>query len=436
MINIGRFLESFLFFNAMIKVLMFGWEFPPHNSGGLGTACLGLTKAMISEDVKITFVLPRRVEISENDKFKVKFADESLQSVNVKYVNSYLMPYMTSDDYVNYLKKNKLGLKHGRNLYEEVELYAARVQELIGDEDYDIIHAHDWMSFKAGLEAKRILGKPLVVHIHSTEVDRTGGTNLNDYIYQAEKTGMEQADQVITVSNFTKDLVEKYYGIPGSKIEVVHNGIDLDSYDSAPTEEENSINQFKEAGFKVVLFVGRITIQKGPDYFLLAAKRVLEYNPKVIFVVTGSGDMEYKIINMAAELGIGDKVLFTGFLRGPELQSIYKLADLFVMPSVSEPFGLTALESALSGTPVLVSKQTGVSEVLTHVLTADFWDTEEMASKILAVLNYDSLQMSLKQNGQDQVRAINWKAASEKCVAIYRSLLDKYFHKPGFFSNP
>ena len=418
---------------------MFGWEFPPNNSGGLGTACLGLTKAMSEEDIKLTFVLPRRMPVtSENEHFEVKFADSqqvSLDNVEIKVVDSIIEPYMTTEQYLQLIRSKKYKdlslLARGRNLYEEVELYTMRAAELVKNGEYDIIHAHDWMSFKAGMAAKQILDKPLIVHVHSTEIDRTGGNGQDDYIFEIEKQGMEQADLVITVSAHTKEIVEKYYGIDSKKVQVVHNGIDLDDY-SPPAQlpdEDNELVGFKAQGFKIVLFVGRITIQKGPDYFIYAAKKVLEYYPNAIFVVTGSGDMEHRMINLAAELGISDRVLFTGFLRGAELQKIYNLADLFVMPSVSEPFGLTALESVVNGTPVLVSKQTGVSEVLTHVLTADFWDTDEMASKILAVLNYDSLSITLLENGQAQARSINWKSAAQKCVSIYKNILDRYFYK-------
>lgn len=412
---------------------MFGWEFPPHNSGGLGTACLGLTKAMSKQDVKLTFILPRKFDILQHEKFNVRFADQiykEITDVEIKFVNSIIEPYLTTDEYLTFLKKHKLvGVGYGRNLYEEVALYTLKTKELVENGDFDIIHAHDWMSFKAGIEAKRLLNKPLIVHVHSTEIDRTGGNSGNSYIYDIEKEGMEQADLVITVSQWTKDMVIKHYGISPDKIRVVHNGIDLEDYDPINTEQESQVSELKEAGYKIVLFVGRITIQKGPDYFIHAAKQVLEYYPKAIFVVTGSGDMEKHLISLAAELGIGDKVLFTGFLRGKELQKMYQMADLFIMPSVSEPFGLTALESVVGGTPVLVSKQTGVSEVLTHVLTADFWDTEEMAHKILAVLNYDSLKLTLLENGKEQTKHINWHKASEKCISIYKSVLDNYFGK-------
>ncbi len=236
---------------------------------------------------------------------------------------------------------------------------------------------------------------------------------------------MEKADKVIAVSGFTKDIIIKKYGIDPSKIEVVYNGIDLENYLQAP--DDATLKSLKDLGNKIVLFVGRLTMQKGPDYFLKAAKKVLNYNKKIIFVVAGSGDMEHQIIAEAAGLGISDKVLFAGFLRGEELNRIYKLADLFVMPSVSEPFGITALESIVNGTPVLVSKQSGVKEAVSHMLTVDFWDTDEMANKILAVLNYDSLSLSMKQNSFEQVKSVNWGASAQKCVDVYKKVLDQFF---------
>lgn len=404
---------------------MLGWEFPPHNSGGLGTACLGLTQALASQDVDLTFVLPRKIEVKD-PKVKFLFADDERFKVKLKFIDSPIRPYVTSSEYEseNSLNKNSI---YGRNLLEEVERYSQEVGRIAKDEDFDIIHAHDWMAFKAGLLAKKMSGKPLIVHIHSTEIDRTGGlNNINQEIFAIEKEAMEQADQVIAVSKLTKKMIVDFYRIPSGKIEVVHNGINIDDY-SGYFEETVFVHQLKEQGNKVVLFVGRLTIQKGVDYFLKAAKRVLEFYPKAIFVIVGSGDMERQIIREVAVLGISDKVFFVGFLRGKELIDMYRLADLFVMPSVSEPFGLTALESVVNGTPVLLSKQSGVSEVLRHSLTVDFWDTESMANKILAVLNYGSLQMTLKLNAGEQVKQVNWQATALKCISIYREVLDSYF---------
>lgn len=405
---------------------MFGWEFPPYNSGGLGTACFGLAKALSIHDVEIIFILPKPVDV-KSDKFKIRFAQDKNFKINLKSVDFLLKPYISSKGY----KKKRLALKkgiYGQSLFDEVSRYGINAREVAKKYDFNIIHAHDWMSFKAGIEAKKNSGKPLAVHIHSTEIDRTGGNNVNQEIFEIEKEGMEKADVVIAVSKLTKDILTSSYGIAPEKIHVVHNGIDI--YEYPPIDaDETKVHKLKEAGNKIVLFVGRITLQKGPDYFLKAAKKVLEFYPNVYFVIAGSGDMEHQIINEAARLGISDRVLFAGFLRGEELNRIYRDADLFVMSSVSEPFGITALESVVNGTPVLVSKQSGVKETLAHVLTADFWDTDEMANKILAVLNYDSLQMTLKKNSYDQVKNINWAAAARKCIDIYHSVLNQYFLK-------
>lgn len=407
------------------KVLMFGWEFPPFNSGGLGTACFGLTKALSARDVEIIFVLPKPFDIKPG-KMKICFAKGS-PKVTIKSADYLLIPYKSPKQY----QKDRLldGQNiYGDSLFDEINRYGLNARLIAKEYDFDIIHAHDWMSFPAGIEAKKVSGKPLIVHVHSTEIDRTGGNNINTEIFQVEKTGMEVADAVIAVSNLTKNIIVDNYHIDPAKIHVVHNGIDI--YDYQPIDADSTtIHKLKEAGGKIVLFVGRITIQKGPDYFLKAAKKVLEYNRDVFFIIAGSGDMEHQIIDEVASLGISDRVLFAGFLRGEELSKIYRSADLFVMPSVSEPFGITALESVVNGTPVLVSKQSGVKEVLTHVLTADFWDTDEMANKILAVLNYRSLDLTLKENSSEQVKNLSWQEAARKCVDIYRQILDNYFLK-------
>lgn len=409
-----------------LKVLMFGWEFPPYNSGGLGTACFGLAQALSARNVEIIFILPKPIDV-KSDKFKIRFAESKDSRIKIKSVDYFLKPYMSSKGY----REDRVGIKkgiYGQSLFDEIGRYGINARAVAKEFDFDIIHAHDWMSFKAGIEARRISGKPLVVHVHSTEIDRTGGNNVNQEIFQIEKEGMEKADVVIAVSELTKSLIISSYGIAPGKIHVVHNGINI--YEYPPIDADGaSVSQLQQAGNKIVLFVGRITLQKGPDYFLKAAKRVLEFNKNVYFIIAGSGDMEHFIINEAARLGISDRVLFAGFLRGEELNKIYRLADLFVMPSVSEPFGITALESVVNGTPVLVSKQSGVKETLTHILSANFWDIDEMANKILAVLNYDSLKMTLRNNSMEQVRNVNWQAAAEKCIGVYSHILNQYFQK-------
>jgi glycogen(starch) synthase len=397
---------------------MFGWEFPPHNSGGLGTACYGLTKGLKNYNVSVTFVLPRKVDV-DADFVKVIFGDETDSKHYL--VNSLLQAYSTSDSYELRLSAakddaSKAGLIYGSNLFEEVERYGIIGGKIAAMEDFDIIHAHDWLTFKAAMAAKRVSGKYLIVHVHATEFDRTGGNGVNQYVYEIEKKGMEEADKVIAVSNYTKQKIVEHYGIDPDKIQVVHNAIDFEDYAMTKIHELKRNN-------KVVLFLGRITLQKGPDYFVHAAKRVIEYYPNVIFVIVGSGDMERAIIRKVAELGIADKFVFTGFLRGNDNRAVYQMADLYVMPSVSEPFGLTPLESLMNGTPVLISKQSGVSEVINHCLKSDFWDIDDMANKIVSVLKHDELRRCLRDNGTQEVRKFSWNTPAERCVNIYNELL-------------
>lgn len=401
---------------------MFGWEFPPQNSGGLGTACLGLTKALSEKDVSVTFILPQKLSIPQGKNFKVKFAQDSHSVITIA-VDSIIQPYLSNLQYFQ-LKKGQSD--YGEDLFSEIKRYTSSVQSLIQQEDFDLIHAHDWMSFPAGILAKHLTGKPLIVHVHSTEIDRTGGNSPNQQILQIEKEGMDKADLIIAVSEYEKNIIEQFYHIPPSKIKVVHNGINILDYQLG---QPTAVNKMKQSGYKIILFVGRITLQKGVEYFLLSARKVLNYYPKVLFVITGSGDMERQMITLAAQLQISDKVFFTGFLRGSQLQQIYKMADLFVMPSVSEPFGITALEAVANNAPVLLSKQSGVREVLTHVLTANFWDTDELANKMLAVLNYDTLKLTLQKNSLNQLSSINWNQAASKCISIYKQVLDSYFQR-------
>jgi glycogen synthase len=412
-----------------MKVLMLGWEFPPFNSGGLGTACKGLTKGLSNENVDVTFVLPKAKGEAKSDHVNLIVAnnvyiDSQNDKISFLEVNSLLVPYITSDEYLErYNEINHTEIKHGtmnsdddiygKNLYEEVHRYSQKMELISQLEDFDLIHAHDWMTYPAGIVAKKATGKPLVCHIHATEFDRTGG-NVNQYVYDIEREGFHQADKIIAVSNLTKNKVVEHYGVSPDKIEVVHNAVEFNEH-----EQESCI----KSNDKVVLFLGRITIQKGPEYFLYAAKRVLDMDPNVKFVVAGSGDMEGFMIKEAARLGIGNKMLFTGFLRGKDIDRAYKMADLYVMPSVSEPFGITPLESMRNGTPCLISKNSGVSEVLNHCLKVDFWDIDQMSNKILATLKYGALHKELQSNGYKEVHTFNWDSPARKCVSVYNSVL-------------
>lgn len=392
---------------------MFGWEFPPCNSGGLGVACQGLINALTKQSVKITFVLPKKTDY-QKPPCKIIFADGILK---IKSVDSPLSPYITSKSYRQSLWDNDGGRNiYGLNLFEEVERYGREAGKIALCEDFDIIHAHDWLSAPAGMKAKEISGKPLILHIHATEFDRTGGNKINQKVYEIEKEGMEKADMIIANSNFTKNKIVRHYGIKPEKIKVVYNATDI------PTNEQTGMpesERIKKSGKKIVLFAGRITLQKGPDYFLLAAQKALKHNPDILFIIAGAGDMEAQIIEEAARLDIADKVLFAGFLRGDDLIKAYRTADLYVLPSVSEPFGITPLESLSQGTPVLISKQSGVSEVLSHALKVDFWNTNEMADKILAALKHKELHQSLKENGTREARKLTWSDSARQCIDIY-----------------
>ena len=396
-----------------MKVLMFGWEFPPLSSGGLGTACYGLTKSLSKKGVEITFVLPYSGDI-DADFLKIIPAG----NVKIRNISSFLQPYMSSQEYKKSLGKKPQPKIYGSTLFEEVARYTLAAEKIAEEEDFDIIHCHDWMTFGAGIRAKKKKNKPLVLHVHATEHDRTGGHQVNQHVYDLERHGMHKADKVIAVSNFTKTKIMDHYGLPSEKIRVVHNAVDFSQH---YYDEDFGIKKTD----KIVLFLGRITLQKGPDYFVQAAKKVLGHEKNVKFVIAGSGDMEPFIIEKAAELGIADKVLFAGFLNNDDVERAYKMADIYVMPSVSEPFGITALEAMKYKTPSIVSKQSGVSEVIRHCLKVDFWDVDEMSSKIIALLRYKPLHETLKEDGYFEVKRFSWDTPAEKCIQVYNELISK-----------
>lgn len=394
------------------RVLMFGWEFPPHNSGGLGVACQGIVRALARLGDEITFVLPRRLDVS-TPYAEIVFAESGVRE---RAINSALTPYLTAKEYT------RLGLKgpqmYATGLVEEVLRYAEASRPIALERDYDIIYAHDWLAFPAGLVAKEETKKPLIVHIHSTEYDRCGGPKgFNMNVYEIEKKGMEEADRVIALSEYMKGIIVKYYGIPAGKIDVVHNGIDEDTM-PVGGGGRTQLSSLKNAGNSIVLFLGRITLQKGPDHLLRAAQRVVQHDNTVIFLISGSGDMEQRMMEYSAELGIANNILFTGFLRGAEQHEAYRLADLFVMPSVSEPFGIAALEAMRLGTPVIMSKQSGVSEAVKNALKVDFWDTDELANLILAAVRHQPLRSTLAENGIEEVRSLTWARAGKHINTI------------------
>ncbi|MFH2120181.1 MAG: glycosyltransferase family 4 protein [Pseudomonadota bacterium] len=414
-----------------MRILMFGWEFPPRMSGGLGTACYGITAALAGLGHRITFVLPRDGEagatpfldlvstagIPVSDADRDDGTEKTLRRLALRPVPSLLHPYLDAGRYRTlYLSEGKkfpiTADVYGLDLIAEVIRYGRAGGVLARTSTFDVIHAHDWMTVPAALLARRISGRPLVLHIHSLEYDRSG-ENVNDEIFAIEREGMEKADRIIAVSHRTKRMIAERYAIPEEKISVVYNAV-------SQKEARQAYRTERPRGRKMVLFLGRITFQKGPDYFVEAAAQVLHALPDVTFVMAGAGDMMGRMIERIGALGIGDHFHFTGFLQGEEIERIFSLSDLYVMPSVSEPFGISPLEAMSYDVPVILSRQSGVSEILRHALKVDFWDVREMAAKIIAVLKHPVLADKLAEKAREELRKIRWETAAEKITAIYR----------------
>ena len=428
-----------------VRVLMFGWEFPPYKTGGLGTACYGLTRGLDNMGVGVTFVIPRstgegisgHVKVIGTGDIHVNPSEEAEYYSHVKAlkVNVTLSPYERPEWRSEYLEERhrnehksvagrfagRADLEqelYGRNMFERIAEYAESAKYIAETEQFDVIHVHDWMTFLAGIEARKVSGKPLIVHVHSTEYDRGGGWSTNQMVYDIERTGLHEADRIIAVSNRTKQIIVDKYAIPEDKVSVVYNAIDNCDY----TIDNSVKHRLKR---KTVLFLGRITLQKGPEYFLQSARKVLDKEPDVTFVMTGDGDMMHKMVRLAADLKIGHRVIFTGFQSGLALDRIYDMADLYVMTSVSEPFGITPLEAMSHEVPVIISKQSGVSEVIKHALKVDFWDTDKLASDIIALLRYGEVRGLLKQNGKSEMRGFSWDKSATQCISVYSGVTEK-----------
>ncbi|MDK2907568.1 MAG: hypothetical protein PWQ87_26 [Candidatus Woesearchaeota archaeon] len=409
-----------------MDILMLGWEFPPYKTGGLGTACFGLTRGLSKLGVRISFVIPKSpipVSSSFLNLINAK-VNEGIDYSHLKayFIDSPLIPY-ASPEQKRLTEMNKKAIKgsnddaiYGRNLFEEVYIYSEKVRMLAKNLKFDLIHAHDWMTYPAGIKVKEDSGKKLVLHIHATEFDRTGGFP-NPTVYAIEKEGFEKSDLIIAVSNYTKRMVVSKYGIPESKVRVLYNAVDFPDNIKANKPVKVFSND------NVVLFLGRLTIQKGPEYFIDAAKRILEFEPNTKFFIAGSGEMMPQLIEKTIALGISDKVFFTGFLTGPSIDEIYGRADVYVMPSVSEPFGITPLEAMANGTPTVISKQSGVSEIIKNTLTVDFWDLDEITNKVVAILRYKTLKETISEHGVMEVQQITWDSRAEECKRIYEEVL-------------
>lgn len=429
-----------------MKVLMFGWEFPPHIAGGLGTACYGIVKGLAYNGVETIFVMPSASGDEDGSVARIINASDVpvamsgdmsvsdfLDKVQFIHIGTNMVPYLDPAEFHDLVEKDrrrqvkdfsvhygstyKFSGKYGSNLMEEVARYAM-VGGTIGDarkDDFDVIHAHDWLTYMAGVAAKRMSGKPLVVHVHATSFDRSSDQNIDTRVYEIEKKGMELADKVITVSDLTRNIVVTKYGIDPDKVVTVHNAVDFSG--------RNEMSVERGVRDKVVTFLGRITFQKGPEYFIEAAAKVLKRCPDVRFVMAGSGDMMNRSIRQVARLGISDRFHFTGFLRGADVQKMFALSDVYVMPSVSEPFGISPLEAMRSGVPAVISRQSGAAEVLKYAFKVDFWDVDAMADEIYALLKYPALSTFASKYGYDEVNALKWNNATAKIKSIYESVL-------------
>lgn len=426
-----------------MRVLMFGWEFPPHISGGLGTACYGLTRGLASQNLDITFVVPKAWGdedqstmqlVGANDTpimlRKFNFKDE-LKDISYVEIGSNIIPYVSSDEYYKIIndqetishfysqtdEEGKLNFTgtYGGSLMQEVANYAVVARTIAEQQEFDIIHAHDWLAYSAGIAAKQISGKPLVVHVHATEFDRSG-ENVNMEVYNLERAGMHAADKVIAVSNLTRNIVINRYGVPAEKVFTIYNAVE-------PVENQEIGNVPNKQRDKVVTFLGRITYQKGPEYFVEAAHQVLQKMDNVKFVMAGSGDLLEKMIKRAADLGITSKFHFTGFLKGDDVVNMLNISDVYVMPSVSEPFGISPLEAMRSNVPVIISKQSGVSEILKHAIKVDFWDTEAMADAIYGILKYDGMTRMFHNHLKHEVDSLKWENAAAKVKQLYEETL-------------
>jgi len=388
---------------------MFGWEFPPYISGGLGTACLGLTQALSRLGVQIIFVLPHiKGEISASH-VEIRSASSAL-GPGKKFTRLYAYP--PAAGYHN--GEKAFTGEYTADMLREVESYGIAAGIIASQERFHVIHAHDWMTVYAGLAARKASGRPFIYHVHSLEFDRSGD-NVNREIFEIERLGLWEADHVISVSNYTKSMIIRRYGLDPQKVTVVHNAV-------SRKEGMTYARMPKNPHEKIVLFLGRITFQKGPDYFVEAAARVIRAMPEVRFVMVGTGDMMPAMVERVASLGLGSHFHFTGFLQGAEVDSMYALSDLYVMPSVSEPFGITPLEAMLYDVPVIISRQSGVSEVVRHALKVDFWDVEELANMMVSALKHPALVRELTEKSQEDLKNIHWDRAAEKVVRLYQDL--------------
>ncbi|WP_113925245.1 glycosyltransferase family 4 protein [Cognataquiflexum aquatile] len=424
-----------------MKILMFGWEFPPHISGGLGTACYGLVKGLNHHNQEVIFVVPKLwgdeeplADFVNASDVVIDYRERKFKKIwkNLTYleVSSFLVPYLGPEEFKKYTdftihdrtdvdesvfsNKFEFSGKYGKDLMKEVSRYALVAAQIAKSKEHDVIHAHDWLAYPAGIAAKEISGKPLIAHIHATEFDRSG-ESVNKPVYDIERAGMHAADHVVAVSHLTRKIVIDKYGVHPDKVSVLHNAV----LDASIIHSETK----KHVPEKIVTFLGRITFQKGPEYFVEAAKKVIDRDPNVRFVMAGNGDLLNRMIERVAELGMGTKFHFTGFLKGKDVDDMYAISDVYVMPSVSEPFGIAPLEAVRHNTPVIISKQSGVAEVLVNAIKVDFWDVDAMADAIFGLLHYESISKMFKELGSEELKKLKWEHVAAKLVKVYEKTI-------------
>ncbi|MBO5217655.1 MAG: glycosyltransferase [Alistipes sp.] len=432
---------------------MFGWEFPPHIAGGLGTACYGMTRGLARNDVEVIFVMPK-ASGDEDERFvkvvnasdvearysnsTIEGADDIMRKISFIHIDSNMVPYISPEEWDTYREEYErtgkkfweregdswtqrytFSGKYGANLMEEVARYAVVAAEVARqlEGQFDVIHAHDWLTYFAGIAAKRVSGKPLVVHMHATSFDRSSSDNIDTRVYEIERAGMAAADRVIAVSNLTRNIVIEKYNIPAEKVVTVHNAVRF-------AEKENELPE-RGVEDKIITFLGRITFQKGPDYFVEAAAKVLKRVPNVRFVMAGSGDMMNHVIRRVARLGIADRFHFTGFLKGDDVHKMFQLSDVYIMPSVSEPFGISPLEAMRANVPSIISKQSGVAEVLDYAVKVDYWDVDAMADAIYGFVKYPALAKMFSEKGLEEVTGLKWNSAAAKIKAVYEDAINE-----------
>ena len=432
---------------------MFGWEFPPHIAGGLGTACYGMTRGLARNDVEVIFVMPR-ASGDEDERFvkvvnasdvearycdsTIEGADDIMRKISFIHIDSNMVPYISPEEFETYregyertgkkfweregdswTQRYTFSGKYGANLMEEVARYAVVAAEVARqlEGQFDVIHAHDWLTYFAGIAAKRVSGKPLVVHMHATSFDRSSSDNIDTRVYEIERAGMAAADRVIAVSNLTRNIVIEKYNIPAERVVTVHNAVRF-------AEKENEVPE-RGVDDKIITFLGRITFQKGPDYFVEAAAKVLKRVPNVRFVMAGSGDMMNHVIRRVARLGIADRFHFTGFLKGDDVHKMFQLSDVYIMPSVSEPFGISPLEAMRANVPSIISKQSGVAEVLDYAVKVDYWDVDAMADAIYGFVKYPALSKMFAEKGLEEVTGLKWNNAAAKIKTIYEDAINE-----------